>query len=241
MSHWAPSITEWGATSDGSLKIVWEVDTFFPDSESPDDVFVDLDGNAYSDLGATGRSIEIPPKALAPFQGKALIVGVTFKWRESPDDTKVSSVSIQIGPSPIATGGGPTPPKLVIKSAAPQTLKHPNQVTLAWSSSSYNDGNILWGPVSTPRVWTHSIKPDQAHYDGEWMTDRPLTPRQVYSFTVQVKNSLTTNVWVDTTMAAKSAANFASLRLFLQASGVQGVSLRKAIGHGGSIRQLMGI
>jgi hypothetical protein len=225
MSHWAPSITAWGLTSDGSLEIVWEVDSFYSDPEAPEDVSVDLDGIPYRDLGAAGRSIAIPPKDLARFQGTVLVVDVTFKWLGPPDDTKASTVSIQIGAPPGPPGNGPPQPTVTIKSALPQTLKHPNEITLTWSSYSYNDGNILWGPASTPRAWSHSIKPTQAKY----------------SFTVQVKNSFTTNVWVETTIAARSAANFRSIRLFLNASGVQGPSLRAAIGHGGSIRQVMGI
>ncbi len=50
MSHWPP--TQWGETSDGSLEIDWEVDSFYQDSESPDDVLVDLNGNQYRDLRA---------------------------------------------------------------------------------------------------------------------------------------------------------------------------------------------
>jgi hypothetical protein len=241
MSHQAPSITEWGSTSDGSMKVAWEVDSFFPDSEAPDDVLVDLDGIEYRDLGSAAREIEIPPKDLKPFEGHVLIVGVTFKWSGSPADTKVSSVSILVGGSVAPSGTGPSKPAVTIKSATAQTLKHPNQIILGWSSYSYNDGNILWGPISNPRMWSHSIKPKTDTYSGEWTTDRPLASRAIYSFTVQVKNSLTTNVWVETTVAAKSAVNFHSVRQFLNASGVQGPSLRKAIGHGGSLRQTMGI
>lgn len=241
MSHWPPSFTEYGSTSDGSIKIVWEVDSFFPDSEAPNDVLVDLDGIQYQDQGPDGRSIEIPPKDLKPFQGQILNVGVTFKWSSPPAQPLVSTVSILVGGPVAATGNGPSKPAVTIKSATAQTLKHPNQIILGWSSSSYNDGNILWGPISSPRMWSHSIKPKTDTYSGEWTTDRPLAPRTIYSFTVQVKNSLTTNVWVETTIAAKSAANFYSVREFLGASGVKGPSLRTAIGHGGSLRQTMGI
>ncbi len=241
MSHQPPSITEWGSTSDGSMKIVWEVDTFFPDSEAPDDVFVDLDLIEYRDLGSAGREIEIPPKDLKPFEGHVLIVGVTFKWSGSPPDTKVSSVSIPVGGSVAPPGNGPSKPAVTIKSVTAQTLKHPNQIVLGWSSYSYNDGNILWGPAASPRTWSHSIKPKTDTYSGEWTTDRPLASRAMYSFAVQVKNSLTTNSWVEMTVVARSATNFYSVRQFLNASGVTGPSLRTAIGHGGSLRQTMGI
>ena len=241
MSHWPPNITQWGETSDGSLEIAWEVDSFFPDSEPPDDVLVDLDAVLYQDLGETGRSVTIPPKDLKRFQGTVLNVGVTFTWSGPPADSKVSSVSIQVG-SPIPVqGNGPSKPSVTIESTIPQTLHHPNQITLKWSSSSYNDGNILWGPIATPRIWSDSIKPKDDTYSGEWTTDRPLAPRTGYSFTVQVKNSLTTNAWVETTTAGRSAANFQSVRQFLSASGVKGPSLRTAIGHAGSLRQTMGV
>lgn len=241
MSHWAPSITEWGETSDGSLRISWEVDSFYEDSEAPDDVLVELNGVQYQDLGKTGRSITIPPKDLKRFQGTVVNVGVVFVWSGSPGDSKVSTVSIPVAAAAPTQTSGPAKPTVTIDSATPQTLKQPNQLTLSWSSTSYNDGNILWGPISSPRAWTHSIKPKKTIYAGQWPTDNALAPHTDYSFTVQVKNSLTTNAWVETTIAARSATNLHSVRQFLIASGVTGSSVRSAFGHAHSLRQAMGI
>lgn len=241
MSHWAPNITEWGETTDGSLTVSWEVETFFDDSEAPDDVVVQLDGAQYQDMGAAGRTITIPPKDLKRFQGTVLNVTVVFVWSGSPNDSKASTVPVPISGATPTQGSGPTKPTVTIVSATPQTLKQPNQLTVGWSSNSYNDGNIVWGPISNPKLWSHSIKPKSAVYKGQWTTDQALVPHAAYSFTVQVKNSLTTNAWVETTIGAKSAANFHSLRQFLSASGVSGSSVRTAFGHARSIRQAMGI
>ena len=121
-------------------------------------------------------------------------------------------------------------------------LAHPNRITVGWASNSYTDGNILWGNEADPRANRHNIRPKGTVYHGEWTTETPLAPHTPYSFTVQVRNSLTTTTWVEATVGIVSASNHRSIRQFLAASGVSGRTMRQAFGPSGtSIRRAMGI
>jgi hypothetical protein len=233
MGNWAPKITSVGFEQDGGQD--------FRESQPPDDVYVEL-GTQVKDLEADDRSIVIAREDLKPFEGHALAINVGFKWVGPPDEVRWSGVVVGI-PGGASAPVSPDPAKPVVQiRLEPATLTHPNRATVSWSSFSYTDGNILWGPHGSPREHKHSFEPRGTTYRGAWTTDIPLAPRALYSFTVQVRDSLTTKRWIETTVEMESAANHHSVRSFLAASGISGQPLRKALGaQGASFRRAMGI
>lgn len=241
MSRRPPDIVQAGLQSDGNLRIAWEVDSFFSDSESPDDVLAEIGGQP-RDLGGDARSLDISADELKPLTGTTLTINIGFKWTGPPDDIRWSTLSLLIPRSgTTAPAQGPPRPTVTLRAEA-QVLAHPNRITVGWGSDSYTDGNILWGDPADPRANRHNIKPKRTVYHGEWTTETPLAPQTLYSFTVQVRNSFTTTSWVEATVGIVSASNHHSVRQFLAASGVSGRTMQQAFGPSGSrIRKAMGI
>src|SRR5688500_4014824 len=66
---------------EGSILIEWEVDSFFPDPESPDNILIELgEGGPNRSLGGDARSVELGAGELTPFAGTNLAVNIGFQW-----------------------------------------------------------------------------------------------------------------------------------------------------------------
>jgi hypothetical protein len=169
-------------------------------------------------------------------------VNVGFKWVGPPDDVWWSAITVLIPAAGVPRpASGPAAPAVTLTPEA-QTLKHVNQVKVAWASTSYTDGNILWGTAANPRAHTHSFAPKAAVYRGEWTTDVPLVPHTPYSFTVEVRNTFTSAAWIATTTTILSATNYHSVSRFLAANNLSGRAVRKGFGRSGaSFRRAMGV
>jgi hypothetical protein len=103
MSHWPPRIVGLSSTAEGALHVEWEVDSFFPDSEAPDETWVAF-GLALTQV-TDATEIDIPGSVLAPFAGTTVGGAVTFKWIGPPDDLKGSPFYVSVG-----SGGHIDPP-----------------------------------------------------------------------------------------------------------------------------------
>jgi hypothetical protein len=239
VSHEAPVITQWSVDTNGSVTVEWEVDTFFPNSEAPDDVWVEINSAFYRDLGRDGRSITIPASDFSTIPGNVIAIGVSFKWAGPPDDVKQSPVLLSRSDAGGGHGSQPTKPTLSVVTIEPLTLQHPNRITIAWSSYSYTNGSITWGPVEQPTLHNFTFKPQGANYQGKFTTDGSLASNKMYTFRVTVENKFQSHS-ESSVISIRSAANFRSVRTFLQASGKPAGSLRAAFGHGGSLRSTMG-
>jgi hypothetical protein len=127
MSHWPPKIVELSSTSDGALHVEWEIDSFFPDSEPPDEIWVVFGSYVYT-LDKDAREIDIPSSALAPFAGTTAGGTVTFKWIGPPDDVQGSPFYVSV------TSAGYAQP-----STTPTTLLTP---VVGLRASSYWDASM---------------------------------------------------------------------------------------------------
>jgi hypothetical protein len=143
---------------------------------------------------------------------------------------------------------GPEDPQVSVVSIQPATLNKPNQINIAWSSYSYTDGQVLWGPVNNSSENNYQFQAtdvgNEPSYSGTYTATIPSALRgHILSFTVQVRNQLTdATKWYPTTIGVVSARNYHSARQFLQASDVQfptGVS--RFLNGSHSLRALMQI
>jgi hypothetical protein len=230
MARHPPSILSALATADGGIEVRWEVDSFFPDSAEPEKVLIDLNAVSYKELDGDEDSVTIPRETLAAL-GTPVAISISFWWSGNPPEEQQSSVVI-----PVHTenpgGGGVFPaarPVVTVVAVQPRTLQAANSITIAWRSNNYNDGNIFWGPSASPRAFQRNIRPRGEVYHGTFTTDQILTSATNYSFTVEVRNTLHSPGWIGTTAVVRSAANFRSLRQFLQASRVALPAALKAL------------
>lgn len=139
-------------------------------------------------------------------------------------------------------------PQITVDSREPATLLHSNQITISWSSSSYTDGQVLWGPVTSPEQNVYSFKPGHrglnVDYTGQYTAPIPRNlAGQTILFTVQVRNSFQdSSLWYPTRVAVQSAHNYNSLRQFLTASNVVlPTGVRQHLRGAGSLRAIMQI
>jgi hypothetical protein len=135
-----------------------------------------------------------------------------------------------------------------VDSAEPATLLHSNQITISWSSSNYTDGQVLWGPQTSPHQHVYSFQPGhkgtEPDYTGKYTATIPANlANQVFSFTVQVRNQLQdANLWVKNTVTVRSARNYYSLRQLLLVSNVPlPAGVRQYLHGTRSLRTLMQI
>jgi len=240
MTRRPPSITSVESGSAGGLQVGWELDGFFADSEAPEAVLVDVNGVEFSRLGGDATSVEIPTTQLGT---GVVTVSITFWWSGSPAEEQQSSVQVSLGAGPTGGGTGVIPaakPVLTVGAVTPKTLATPNRITIAWRSNNYNDGNLIWGPETSPGLFRRSIKPTGERYEGSFSTDQRLVAGTRYLFKVEVRNTLQSPAWTSTTALVRAARNFSSLRGFLTASGLStSGGLRAVLGQGDSLRELL--
>jgi hypothetical protein len=224
MTRRPPTILSALATDDGGIEVRWEVDSFFPDSAQPEKVLVDVSGVSYKQLNGDADSVTIPKETLAALGTPSVAISISFWWSGNPPEEQQSSVVVPLhseNPSGGGTGVYPAArPIVTVVGVQPRTLHAANSITIAWRSNNYNDGNIIWGPSTSPRAFQRNIRPRGENYQGTFTTDQTLTSATNYSFTVEVRNTLHSPTWIGTTAVVRSAANFRSLRRFLQASNV---------------------
>ena len=245
MTDRPPDCTGYSWASDGALTVTWAVDTFFGDSSDPNDVSVEINNAPYKQhLGSDAQSTDIPAadvEKLLP--ASSFAVTVVFEWT---DDMQRSSVIVPLaGGTPVGSSSFPAP-TLKVVAIQPKTMQTQNQITISWAGFSYTDGTITWGPLQgqSPTRISKSFKPGSKHgepdYTGSYTTD-PLPPNLLIWFNVEVVNKFQGDT-ASSSIAARSANNFHSVRAFLAASGIHSpASVRGAIGRGGSLRGEMGI
>jgi hypothetical protein len=244
MTRWPPTILSVVPTADGGIAVTWEVDTFFADAAAPEKVLIDLNGLLFDELDGDETSIEIPAETLAALGTPAVTISISFWWSGSPPEEKQSSVSVPLqtgGPGPGATGVLPAAKPIVsVVRVRPRTLLSANTIEIAWQSNNYNDGNIVWGPASTPTAFRRSIRPRGEVYSGTFVTDQPLAPATQYVFKVEVRNTLHSPTWLSTTVIVRSASDTLSVRQFLVASGRSPTtSLATVVGPTRSLRRML--
>jgi hypothetical protein len=238
-----PTILSVVPSADGGVEVAWEVDTFFADSAAPEKVLVDLNGVPFAQLDGDEVSVEIPAEALAALGTPAVAISISFWWSGSPPEEQQSvvSVPVQSGGTPGNTGVLPAArPIVTVVQVRPRTVHAANQITIAWQSNNYNDGNIVWGPASAPTAFRRSIRPRGEVYSGTFATDRALSPATQYVFKVEVRNTLHSPTWIATTVVVRSAPDTLSVRQFLLTSGRPvSSSLAALVGPTRSLRTML--
>jgi hypothetical protein len=223
MARRPPEILSVTSSAEGGMTVTWQVDEFFGDSEAGEKVLVELNGLAFQELDGDETSVDVDGDTLARFAPGLLTVGVIFWWSGNPAEEQHSAIQVPLHSSTVPPGNqGIAPaakPVVTIVRVQPRTAAAPSQVTIAWKSNNYNDGNIHWGPQAAPRQFTHNIRPVGTVYEGTWTTDRPLASATGYVFTVSVRNTLHSPPWIETSIVAMTAADVLSVRAFLVASG----------------------
>lgn len=251
MTRRPPSIQGVFSTSGGGLKVAWTLDTFFPDSAEPERVLVDLNGNLFENLDGDQTSVDVPQATVTALGGSSIIVSVSFWWSGSPAEEQQSSVVVPVqgAPGPGNEGVYPaTKPVVSLVRVQARTPTSPASIEIAWRTNNHNDGNIFWGPVAAPRSFVRNIRPANASVTtGMFATDQPLTSGVLYSFTVEVRNTLHSPEWLATTALIRAAAEApktivptTSLRQYLQQTGRPITSsLAPLVGPSNSIRKMI--
>lgn len=250
MTRRPPSIQGVLPTAEGGFEVFWAVDTFFPDSAEPERVLVDLNGVLFSNLDGDETSVDVPGETVTALGGSSIIVSVSFWWSGSPAEEQQSSVVVPVQGGPGPGSGGVFPamkPVVTLVRVQPRTAGAPASITIAWRTNNHNDGNIFWGPAAAPRSFVRNIRPANASVTtGTFTTDRPLVAGSLYSFTVEVRNTLHSPAWLATTALIRAAAeapatvSTTSVRQFLQQTGRPTTSgLAPLVGPSGSVRTLI--
>ncbi len=220
MARRPPVILSALSTADGGIEVKWEIDTFFADSDDPEKVLVDLNGQPFEQVDGGETSVEIPVAVIAGFQ--QVVVSVSFWWSGPPAEEQQSSVTVPVNQGGGGGAAGVLPaarPIVTLVGVQPRTVTTARSIKIAWKSNNYNDGNIIWGPTGTPAAFTHNIRPLGERYSGEFVTNKPLTAATLYSFKVEVRNTLHSRGWISTTIFVRSPADTLSVREFLFTSG----------------------
>ena len=250
MTHRAPSILGVFSSGEGGFDLHWGVDTFFPDSDAPEKVLVDLNGLAFKELDGDEDSVEVPLAVITALGSPAISVSVSFWWSGPPAEELQSSLIVPVSTGTVAGNAGVFPamrPIVTLVGIQPRTANKPSSITIAWRTNNHNDGNIFWGPASAPRSFGRNIKPANASVtSGTFTTDRPLTANTQYFFTVEVRNTLHSTQWLATTVVARSATEAPpvvrtnSVHQYLQQTGRPVTSsLATLVGPSRSLRKLI--
>ena len=243
MTRRPPSIVGVSTTAEGGVEIAWEVDSFFADSEAPGQVRVDLQGVPFSFPDADADSEEIPSAALLALHRPVVAVSVSFLWAGSPGEELQSSVlvPVQVGAGSGNAGVDPAAkPVVTLVGVQPRTRQVASNIQIRWQSDNYNDGNVFWGPPGAERTFSKRIRPVGTTYHGTFTTDRPLTAATLYTFTVEVRNTLHSPGWLSTSLVVRSAPDYLSLRRFLIDTRTPiGTSVRSLVGESRSVRKLL--
>lgn len=250
MTRRPPTIIGVWSSADGGFEVRWEVDQFFADSAEPEKVRIDLNGVPFDELDGDEVSIEVPAATIAALAVAVVVVSVSFWWSGSPAEEQQSSVSVPVQSGSISGNTGVLPamkPVVTLVSVQPRTAATASSITIAWKSNNYNDGNIFWGPYEAQRRFTRNIRPpNDSVSSGVFTTDQPLIAGTPYFFTVEVRNTLHSRIWISTTVVVRSATDTPprtvtfSVRQFLQTSGRPVTSsLASLVGPARSVRRLL--
>ncbi|MFI1622548.1 hypothetical protein ACH4VT_37155 [Streptomyces lydicus] len=242
MTRHPPAIKSVVPTDGGDLDVEWSVDDFFPDSESPDKVRIDLNGKFFRELEGSSTEVQVPKSAILALGAPEVSVSVSFFWDGSPSqELQTTAPAITVNGGAPATGGGlPPPPRVRIDKVQGRTLHSEPSITLSWASFNYNDANIFWGTVSQSPQFKVHIPPHGDVYHGTFTTDRPLLAGELYVFDFQVRNTMLSPTWFSTKVAVRVPANISSVRKFMKSSGLPAsTNLRSFAGSGQSVRQLL--
>jgi len=243
MTRRPPSIVNVVTTADGGIKISWEVDSFFPDSEAPEKIRVDLQGIAFSTLDGDTDSEEIPRATVMALNLPVVVVSVSFLWMGPPVEEQQSSalVPVQVGAGTGRSGVNPAAkPVVSVVHVQPRTRQLASNIRIHWQSNNYNAGKLLWGGPGNARAFERNIGPVGQNYQGTFTTDRPLVPATLYTFTVEVRNTLHSPGWLSTSIVVRSAPDYVSLRKFLIDTGTPvTASVRSLVSAGRSVRHLI--
>jgi len=106
MTHRAPSIVGVFSSGDGGFDVHWAVDTFFPDSDAPEKVFVDLNGVAFKELDGDEDSVEVPVAVINALGSPAITVSVSFWWPGPPAEELQSSLVVPVSTGSVAGNAG---------------------------------------------------------------------------------------------------------------------------------------
>jgi hypothetical protein len=238
VSRQPPDIKEYGVADDWTVTVNWQLDPILL-ADAPDSIEVFVDGSRFGPpLSPSSTEVTINSGTAHALPGPVLAIRIDFVWSDTFESPQSSAVRLPW--PPLASAGqtltrGPSIPTVSVLGLTPKTLRTENAIAIEWASYSFNDGQISWGPVGDGAAHTHSIKPREVpkDYSGSFTTDQPLSGGRRYQFTVAVKNSLTTNVWVSKTLIVRSADNYRSLAAFLDASGADpSAGVRAAAGGG---------
>jgi hypothetical protein len=242
MTRRPPSILSVSSTSDGGIEVKWAVDAFFSDSATPEKVLIDLNGAQFQELDGDEDSIEIAAATMIAVGTPVVIISVSFWWSGSPPEEQHSVVSVPVQ-GPVNGNSGVLPaakPIVTVVHVQHRTVTTTSSVKIAWQSNNYNDGNILWGPVSAPTAFRHNIKPVGTVYSGTFTTDQPLSSATRYLFKVEVRNTLHSPTWISTTIVVQSAVETFSVRQFLLRSHKPvTTSLSQLVGPAKSVHKLL--
>jgi hypothetical protein len=185
MSHWPPKIKESSATSGGGLHVVWEVDSSFSDSESPDEQWAQL-GHTTLILDKDDREVDFPADAFAHAAGTTVGGSVTFKWTGPPDDAKGSPFYVSIYADGTLTATS-TPPASSEHHAPVirNMLAGPYTITIDWDADqNYDLYNVRYGDVTDPPDQELQAEVRTSGQTGSFTADH-LRPGAHYHFSVQ--------------------------------------------------------
>jgi len=243
MTRRPPTILGVFPTEEGGIEIAWEVDSFFEGSEAAETVRVDLQGVPFSFLDGDADSEEIPRETLVALNQAVVAVSVSFLWMGPPSEELQSTalVPLQVGAVEGRAGVDPAATPLVsLVRVQPRTRQAASNIQIHWKSNNYNDANIHWGPPGSERASTEHIPPVGTSYEGTFTTNRPLVAATIYTFAVEVRNTLHSPDWLSTTLVVRSAPDYVSLRRFLLATGTPiGTSVRSLVGERRSVRTMI--
>ena len=147
MTRRPPTILSVVSSADGGVEVMWEVDTFFADSATPEKVLVDLNGVPFDQLDGDEVSVEIPAEALAALGTPVVAISISFWWSGSPPEEQQSVVSVPVQGGEVPGNTGVLPavkPIVTVVAVRPRTVHAASGITIAWRSNNYNDGNIIW-------------------------------------------------------------------------------------------------
>ena len=166
------------------MHLAWEVDSFFPDSESPDEQWAQL-GPTTLILDKDDREVDFPANVLAQLAGMTVGGSVTFKWTGPPDDVKGSPfyVSVYAGGTFRAT----TPPPSSERHAPVirNMLAGPYTITIDWDAEqNYDFYNVRYGQVGIPPGQESQVEVRTSGQTGSFTADH-LRPGVSYHFSVQ--------------------------------------------------------
>ena len=251
MTRRPPSIAGVFSSSDNGFEVRWGLDTFFPDSEPPEKVRIELNGVPFQELDGDETSVEVSAATILAMGTAIVHVGVIFRWSGSPAQELQSVASVPVQ-QPTAGGTGVFPamkPIVTLVRVQPQTATASRSITIHWKSNNYNDGNIFWGLEGTTTPFVRNIRPpNDSVSSGDFTTNQPLTAGKTYFFRVEVRNTLHSTTWLSTTILVRAAieatapVSTTSVRQYLQSTGRPVTTgLASIVGPQKSVRKMLNL